>query len=97
MNELPEVASDKIAFFEDYCKTSSSFPIHIIRSLATSLRQSNLFKIAIKGSQSYRFDDTGVFQLVDALIKSNIYLVDLSLPYHRITGFFVLNLLVGMN
>ena len=77
---------EKINSFKRICEKSKCFSIDISNALAGSLRTSNLFKIAIKGMPSFRFDDTGVIQLVEAVIKSNIQLVDLSLPYHRITG-----------
>ena len=81
-NEIDE----KLNSFKKICEKSKYFPINISNSLVGSLRTSNLFKIAIKGVPSFRFNDTGVIQLVEAVVKSNIQLVDLSLPYHRITG-----------
>lgn len=75
-----------MALFKSTCEDSSRFPLIVTLSLVESLTVSNLFKIAIKGNASFRMDDNAVFSLVESIKKADILLVDLSLPYHRITG-----------
>ena len=77
----------KIDIFMDSCANSNIFSLDMMKAIVDSLMNSNLQKISVKGGKSFRFEDDHIIYLTEALMKSNIQLVDLSLTYHRITGF----------
>ena len=81
---------EKLALFNDVMESSENFHLFnpmIVNYIEKSLKVSNLTKIAIKGSiAGFRFNDNHVVSLVEAIVKSNIQLLDLSLTYHHITG-----------
>ena len=83
-NDQKEVL--KIEVFVDSCGNANCFSLDMIKAITDSLLISNLQKISIKGSKNIRFNDYHIIYLTEALMKSNIQLVDLSLTYHKITG-----------
>ena len=80
----------KIDIFMDSCANANIFSLDMMKAIVDSLMNSNLQKISVKGGKKFRFEDDHIIYLTEALMKSNIQLVDLSLTYHRITGFIYL-------
>jgi len=80
---------EKLTAFTESCDNTNTIPKFFISTLESTLRVNNLFKIAIKGTPEFRFDDLSITTLVESIIKADILLVDLSLTYHRINGFHI--------
>ena len=76
----------KIDVFMDFCANANIFSLDMMKAIVDSLMTSNLQKISVKGSKKFRLTDEHVIYLTEALMKSNIQLIDLSLTYHKITG-----------
>lgn len=82
-----EQSVSKIDVFMDSCANSNVFSLDMMQAIVDSLMSSNLQKISVKGGKKFRLEDDHVIYLTEALMKSNIQLVDLSLTYHKITGY----------